>query len=165
MIEIEIYRKDTVRSMESLKMQRTSDDAKVRFNEFGKPIVTCGNRFMNKSHSGEYIAYGYSDDNIGIDLQKYKNKTKDYIQYVTGKPDTDIEEFIRIWVIKESFVKWLGTGWAKYEPQDIMIDFNNQIVMVSEYKAFYKVFKLFKQYMIAVCCEFRPEIERIIIYG
>lgn len=121
MIEIEIYSREANKKIESLITGQTNESIIVKYNEFGKPIATSGNRFMNKSHSGKYIVFGYSNYNIGIDIQKYKNKTKDYVQYITGKLDADIEEFMQIWVIKESFVKWLGTGWAKYEPQDLSL--------------------------------------------
>ena len=93
----------------------------VLANEHGKPYVDgCPLKF-SISHSGKYAAVATAETEIGCDIQIVKPEQplriaekffcKSECDYIfSGENKT--ERFFRLWALKESYVKALGTGLA-----------------------------------------------------
>ncbi|KAK8450775.1 hypothetical protein SEVIR_6G090700v4 [Setaria viridis] len=105
-------------------------------NKFGKPEILWqpdDNRMgwplhFNISHTSSLIACGVTMDTpIGIDIEEKKRKTKknflslarryftpsevDYLDKIPD-PDAQQKEFIKLWTLKEAYVKALGRGFS-----------------------------------------------------
>ena len=90
--------------------------------------------FFNISHSGEMVALGISDKEIGVDIEKVKEFKDSLINYVFN--DTDISfaknlppewAYTRLWTIKESLMKHSGLGIALV-PKKIEIYAQDEVV-------------------------------------
>ena len=86
----------------------------VSTNEFGKPFIKTNQFYFNISHSGEYVVCVTNSCDVGIDIEKVrcindlvlsKCFTKEEQEYI--KSDLD---FTKVWTLKESYIKCLGTG-------------------------------------------------------
>ncbi|MBP5308551.1 MAG: 4'-phosphopantetheinyl transferase superfamily protein [Clostridia bacterium] len=96
-------------------------------NEYGKPYLKAGKPYFSISHSGNLIAVAVADFNIGIDIEVPQNT--DYSR-IASKVLSDNEMidymkssdrsvfFTEKWVMKESYLKFIGTGLGKY-PKDV----------------------------------------------
>lgn len=87
----------------------------------GKPFLPGKeNRYFNISHSGEYVVCAFSDTEVGIDIEKVAQPRLEVarrffhpeeIRFLE-KGGSGPDSFYDIWVIKESYVKYRGTGLA-----------------------------------------------------
>lgn len=90
--------------------------------EHGKPRLS-GVRipvFFNLSHSGDYIVCVISDKEIGVDIQKIGNARlavarrffhpEEIRRLETMKAESLDDLFFTYWSVKESFLKYTGTG-------------------------------------------------------
>lgn len=82
----------------------------------GKPFLKDSELYFNVSHSGEYLAVAVSKRPVGVDIQKEKDiREVMYRRIVQPKEQTLIgkerqKDFLRLWTLKESFVKAEGKG-------------------------------------------------------
>lgn len=94
------------------------------YNENGKPSLEHVEGFLyNISHSGKWVVIAYGDNEVGIDIERIPVKNTDIVddffsdeekKYIhSGKNDEQIRRFIEIWTLKESYLKYLGTGLSK----------------------------------------------------
>ena len=97
---------------------------KFRKNKHNKPYLIEIGKFFNISHSYEKVVLALSDEEIGIDIEKILNPNlkiidrfftemeKKYIfmdnNYIKIK-----ERFYIIWTLKESYLKYKGTGLSE----------------------------------------------------
>lgn len=118
---------------------------KLEYNEFGKPLVLDEDLYFNISHSGEYCVCAVGNEDMGIDIQKKKEIKYDFAKRYFHVKDLehleqcqgDLTEIIRIWSIKESFVKLAGKGMA-YGMDKFYCDYDrNLIIEEGEIKANY----------------------------
>ena len=97
----------------------------------GKPFIKQGQRELllpdgkpiqvNLSHSGDYGACVISDRAAGIDIEKEKNNIRPGVMRVLSEEerqaveqsDNQICRFFDFWVLKESYMKAVGTGFTK----------------------------------------------------
>jgi len=90
---------------------------------YGKPILKypqTTNLYFNMSHSGDWIVGAVSRDKpIGIDIEKIRpidfaitencfNGPE--IKYLNSKNGSKLDNFYKIWTLKESFIKAIGKG-------------------------------------------------------
>ena len=93
----------------------------IAYNEFGKPFLNHMNDFSyNLSHSGKWVVIAYGSSEVGIDIEKiltgrediadiyFTEHEKRFINAATGKERN--KRFTQIWTLKESYIKYLGTG-------------------------------------------------------
>lgn len=93
----------------------------ILYNEFGKPYINLSNGFSyNLSHSGKWVVIAYGNSEVGVDIERmqegkedlavkfFTQEEKSYIYSVAGKERT--KRFTLIWTLKESYIKYLGTG-------------------------------------------------------
>lgn len=92
------------------------------YNRFGKPSINADIHF-SISHSKDYVVCCISKYKVGIDIQYQISDFEDIIpslskierQYLSNITDIDHQKkcFFDVWTIKESYLKFLGTGLSK----------------------------------------------------
>ncbi len=114
---------------ELLKYCGISEVPPMEQDKYGKPYFKDMPLFFNISHSDEGVCCGIAAENIGVDIQsmerRYENILKNTmsaneIELITGSAAPH-EEFTRLWTLKESIVKYRGTGIGDHIEQ---IDFS-----------------------------------------
>lgn len=88
---------------------------KTTENPNGKPYLAHGGLYFNLSHSGDYAALVLSDEEVGVDIEKLEPPKIAVAKRFFSKPEYDWlakhpMNFYELWVLKESYVKALGTG-------------------------------------------------------
>ena len=95
----------------------------MRYGDRGKPYVKGSDKFFGITHSGDLVFVATAACEVGIDAEVPQNK--DYSQFIKKTlSETEREEyrlskdktsfFLEKWVIKESYLKLLGTGLEAY---------------------------------------------------
>ena len=85
-------------------------------DEMGKPYFTEGKLQFNVSHSGEYLAIAISENPVGVDIQEPKQVKDGMFKKVVQPKEQSLigadsqKDFLRLWTLKESFVKAEGKG-------------------------------------------------------
>ena len=110
-------------------------DASISYNEHGKPYFNNSNQYFNISHSKEMILIGFSDQEIGVDIEKIrenKNLEKMFNKICNDNDynffiNDDLSTFYVIWTIKEAYLKSIGIGLIN-NIKDIYIDYENKTV-------------------------------------
>ncbi len=92
---------------------------------FGKLSLKQSKIFFNVSHSKDLIAIAFSDSEIGLDIEKIRNKNMSKLNYkYFGNKVSTREEFFTLWTMAESFVKYKA-GSIAIDLKDIeLIDGN-----------------------------------------
>lgn len=138
-------------------------------NQNGKPFFREYPQIrFSLSHSGEYVMAAFSDVEIGCDIQQMKKTdlkiaqrffTPEEYAYVTGREGSAAQEevFYRIWVLKESFLKAVGTGMA-LSMTDFSIQIQEDRVIgvrqnVNQKEYTFEEYNLIKGYKAACCIE------------
>lgn len=93
-------------------------------NVHGKPYLLPPNdqRYVNWSHSGDYVLCAVADQEVGVDLQYMRSGVKESLvkralqpeemEVYKKIPPTEREKcFYQYWVLKESYLKAMGTGF------------------------------------------------------
>lgn len=99
----------------------TTPEINIEYNEFGKPFIQGKNNFsFNISHSGKWVVIAYGDVPVGVDIEKVCSKeeqmpieafTREERAYINGVVNEDrAKRFTQTWTLKESYVKYIGTG-------------------------------------------------------
>ena len=102
----------------------TSEDYRIDRGEKGKPfIVGVENVFFNISHSGDYVVCAVSDREIGIDIEKRAKARmevagrffhgEEVAQLKMLEEDKQDQLFFNYWSVKESLLKYIGTGLTR----------------------------------------------------
>lgn len=85
-------------------------------DEMGKPYFEEEVLYFNVSHSGEYLAIAVSEKLVGIDIQEPKFIRDGMFKKVIQPEEACLigedrqKDFLRLWTLKESFVKAEGKG-------------------------------------------------------
>jgi len=96
-------------------------EVQIEYNEFGKPFIQGEEGFLyNVSHAGKWVVIAYGDVQVGVDIEKICNEQDDmpinmFAQeeraYINEVMTIDrVKRFTQMWTLKESYVKYLGTG-------------------------------------------------------
>ncbi|MBC8580766.1 4'-phosphopantetheinyl transferase family protein [Zhenhengia yiwuensis] len=96
-------------------------EMEIIYNKFGKPFLNHTKGFSyNISHSGKWVVIAYGSSEVGIDIERiqivkenivdrfFAEEEKIFIHEGTGNEQK--ERFTQIWTLKESYIKYLGTG-------------------------------------------------------
>lgn len=110
-------------------------DGKLVKNEYGKPALQNHPEiFFNISHCDELVICGFSDSEIGVDVEDIARfqesifrrvltpEEKEFLEQYREQEDMFREYFYRFWTLKESRLKEAGHGLAMP-----MTDFSFQI--------------------------------------
>jgi len=87
-------------------------------NKYGKPYLKNKHVFFNISQTDNYIAIAINNYEVGIDINELEKYSKSFAKYAfTDKEISKINKsknkdfaFTKAWTIKESYLKYLGTG-------------------------------------------------------
>ncbi|PIR37503.1 MAG: hypothetical protein COV35_10470 [Alphaproteobacteria bacterium CG11_big_fil_rev_8_21_14_0_20_39_49] len=113
------------RTVASRYLKTDSNKIEILFNEHGKPYIKNSKAFFfNISHSGDWVVVGFSDYEIGVDIQMIDTGKKlnidniakyafhpDEIKYINDSEEEKHTRFYTIWSLKEAFVKAKGVGF------------------------------------------------------
>lgn len=127
----------------------------------GKPYFKDSSLYFNVSHSGEYLAIVISGAPVGIDLQKYRSVREGMYRKVVQPQEQPLigknkeRDFIRLWSLKESFVKAEGKGlripmreyFFQRENEEYFVNYGGQRAAWT----FNIEETLLEEYMICVC--------------
>ncbi len=118
---------------------------------------------FNLSHSGDYIALAVSDANVGIDIECKEDKglrvakrcftESEYAYIMAEKEELRMQAFRDIWTMKESFLKFTGTG-ISVPLHSFSIDMENHAAVTDsgeKVKFFLHRFGTDPEYSMAVC--------------
>lgn len=142
-------------------------DGKLSFAENGKPFLADRRDIhFNLSHSENMAVCAVSDRPVGVDIEAcrhFENDLADFafhkseIDYIRRKENDADMAFTRLWTIKESVMKYFGTGLS-LEPKEIYVDMRGGISAFCEryhcgniYFAGYDV----KGYAVTVCSGYK----------
>lgn len=91
-------------------------------NMYGKlAIDSKGQLSFNWSHSGNWIVFSMDCEPVGIDVEKIREidvvniakrffDRQEFEQIDKLKHKRRLSHFFRLWTLKESYIKWKGTG-------------------------------------------------------
>ncbi len=113
MYKLFISKKLSTKDLLNKVLKKYNIKSNIIYNEFGKPFLKNNELYFSLSNSKEYSVCVISDSNIGVD-----------IEYITYKPSIlnkictndekklihNANDFTKMWVKKESYVKYLGIG-------------------------------------------------------
>lgn len=140
----------------------------IKFNEYGKPYIDDSEFFFNISHSGDYVLIAYGDSEVGVDIQKCVDIPKlmqsliflpDELTYINSLPSNSRKEpLVQLWTMKESYLKYLGTGLTK-EMNTFIINMKDGSVMDIGGELLPRIhiksFPVFEDYYVSICSEAR----------
>jgi 4'-phosphopantetheinyl transferase len=96
-------------------------DLRMEKSEYGKPYLLHDTSIhFNISHTRSAIAAGFSDEPIGVDVERITRCdmriaqrvfTKNECEYVFEDQKLQDERFFDIWTKKEAYMKWTGSGF------------------------------------------------------
>ena len=145
------------------------NEIKLNITKFGKPYLKypkIKNLEFNLSHSGDWIVFAISHEKIGIDIEKIRPiDTKIAEDYFTEQEIISLsknkikklENFYKLWTLKESYVKALGKGLSiKLKSFYFEYGKNNIINLIPNHKRkkwnFYQ-YNLEKKYIVSICID------------
>lgn len=118
---------DKIRSLAAgLLLEKALDDVgisdrEIRIGYDGKPYLASGAISFNLSHSGERVMCAVSDMEVGCDVQKigevnfkiadrfFSPSERRLLNSIEDESEK-IKMFYRLWTLKESYIKAVGTG-------------------------------------------------------
>lgn len=112
---IKLYIEEGVSSRNLLKkvLKENDIDEEIIYNEYGKPYLKNNEIYFNISHKDNYTVLVTSKKEIGIDIEKITFK-KRVLNKIANDEEKKLiknaEDFTKLWVKKESYVKYLGMG-------------------------------------------------------
>ncbi|MGJ4849193.1 4'-phosphopantetheinyl transferase family protein [Bacillota bacterium Meth-B3] len=94
---------------------------RIRLGGYGKPFLADkGAPSFNLSHSGEYAVCAIGREGVGVDIEQIGIADpgvarrcfveRELLRVMPDGIHVDAEEFCRLWTLKESFIKRIGTG-------------------------------------------------------
>lgn len=104
-------------------IQTNAESIIFSYTEFGKPFINNSEVYFNLSHSGDWCLIAVSlIKEIGIDIEKIREiddvlkiaekyfALNEYEHLKSFEGIKQLNEFFRIWTLKESFIKAIGEG-------------------------------------------------------
>ena len=79
----------------------------------GKPYLENIKDCISISHSDEYVVVAISESTIGVDIQRICYRENILCLFADNELVESATLFTRLWTIKESYAKYLGTGLTK----------------------------------------------------
>ncbi len=146
--------------------------AEFETGEHGKPFLKPGQKELalwdgrlvqyNLSHSGDFAACAVSSCPVGVDIEKEQDSIRPGIirffsekeQKALGESKDLASSFFDYWVLKESYMKALGTGFVK-PPRSFSIYMENGTYRVWDQEQLkdydFYLYSIPKGYRLAVC--------------
>jgi len=159
-----LYADVLVRYLICNKLNMNNSDICFIKNQYGKPYLDgVSDAYFNISHAGQYVMCGWSQQEIGIDVEVVKNIdmdiakrffTKEEYEYIITKTAKEQSQyFFDFWTLKESYIKYKGKGLT-IPLNTFGFKLNKELVELQsidkELPRFYR-FNLDKNHKLAVC--------------
>lgn len=151
-------------------------------NEYGK-LSADKNIYFNISHSGKFVIVGISDNEIGVDIEKYRDEshkiielakryyTKQEYEYVLSfsSDEERVKAFYKLWTLKESYVKYIGKGLS-IPLSSFAFEFKEDCIKVSKDDRYIENIRLENynvedSYMLSVCSDKSSYDDKVQIYN
>ena len=138
--------------------------ARMEFGAFGKPFFPGADIRFNLSHAGEYALCAVCDTETGCDIEKIVPAPMDVAQRFFSREEAlDIlsqptpaardDRFFRLWTVRESYVKALGTG-ITHPLNAFRVSLEEPVrVIPDEGRHFFREFPDIPGYRAAMCAE------------
>ena len=110
--------------------------AAEKTNGYGKPYIEGCRLDYSISHSGSFAMLAVSENKVGCDIQKIDGNERHGVakKFFTQSENRLIEsgklDFFRLWTLKESYIKMLGTG-LKTPLDSFEVELNNGAAHIS----------------------------------
>lgn len=110
------------------------------FGKHKKPYISNGfNYHYNISHSNNYAIVGILCSELGVDIEYYNEKL-DYTSIAKGLSSLedmkyiqqDRRKFFRLWVAKEAYLKYKGTGFYRDINSIVIAGADNNTITLSD---------------------------------
>lgn len=141
--------------------------------EYGKPLSTREGIYFNISHGHRIVALACAEVPVGIDVESPRRVTENAMKRSCSDREWEWilssgnqqEDFLRLWTLKESYVKMTGTGLRmapgeiefRMQPMERVKEENGITVQeISHRKGFFLQYKLEEGYL-ALCLENKKE--------
>ncbi len=135
----------------------------IKLMDRGKPYLPNHEFSFSLSHSGRFAICGFSDREIGCDIEKIREKlprTEKIFSAEEARTFAKLDEdkktpfFFRLWTCKESVTKWIGKGIAYPLESFSVMDGEQakQSIFIEERQLFLKTFPV-ENYAISLCAE------------
>ena len=95
-------------------------DIKILKSNEGKPYIKDNPIYFNISHAGDFVVCAFSEQEIGVDIEQINDIdlkiakrffcASEYEDLVAQEVENRLDYFYSLWTLKESYMKWLGTG-------------------------------------------------------
>lgn len=135
-------------------------------NEYGKPLLINPSPTIefNISHAGEWVVLAIDNKHVGIDIEQissidlgiaqryFAQEEFEYIEN-TGSQELKIEQFYKIWTLKESYIKAAGKGLSiSLESFSTIVNKELAVSVRIEGELWYfKTFRHDTSYFLSVC--------------
>ena len=137
MYKLFISKKLSTKELLAKVLKKYNINSKILYNEYGKPYLENNELYFSLSDSKEYSVCVISDKNIGVDIEHITYKpnilkkicTEEELKLINNE-----EDFTKMWVKKESYVKFLGIG-ISYGLKNV--DTLKLNIMLKKYKDYY----------------------------
>ena len=142
-------------------------NTELSYGENGKPfLANKQDVYFNLSHSENMVICAFSDMPVGVDIEAYRHFDdelanfvyhKSELEHIHNNSDDADAGFTRLWTIKESVMKYFGTGLS-LEPKEICIDMQNGIsAFCKKYNCRNIYFTEYNsgEYYMTVCSEYK----------
>lgn len=149
------------------------EDIEFRIDNYGRPFLKqalINNFDFNISHSGDYVVLALSDQRLGIDVEKirpvdfkiaetcFHDKESEHLN---RDPEKQLENFYKLWTLKESFIKAVGEGLS-YPLKDFYFSFSAAGIKINILKPVaddqvwnFRLYDFDLGYKLAVCAKDR----------
>ncbi len=98
--------------LRELLMEKKISNPTFKHNKFGKPYLKNDEHYFNISHSYNYLAVVFAQEEVGIDIElidfKAARVKRKFTDLATLGNEADF--YTKLWVLKEGFMKYLGVG-------------------------------------------------------
>lgn len=146
----------------------------IQYEKHGKPYIDAENFYFSLSHSETYAICAYSNNDLGVDLQKIKPALPKSTQKILSVDEKEylltlnekehVAFFYRVWSMKESLIKWDGRG-LRLPLTELSFIQGKKIVdsLIFEKKTlfFTESELLFPDYALCICTEKKQTIKNI----
>lgn len=141
-------------------LQKKLEEKNISFsfalNSFGKIYLNEISVYISLTHSKGYFAFAISNEEIGLDIEKIRNNINERIIERISKEKIKKDEIIKIWTIKESYLKYLGIGITT-DLKNVVFDEEN-VSLNSLMVAKYQNFNIDEMYELTVCSKNKQKV-------
>ena len=133
----------------------------ISYNPYGKPyLIPATGDYFNISHSGKWVVIATGQTEVGVDVEEIRPFDEgvltecfspEEIEYVREKKEEEALRFTKLWTLKESYVKYAGTGISNHL-KELCVQVNgSEITMKGKPEICFSTFLWDEQYCLSVC--------------